>query len=154
MTPQTPRPAPIATTNVCKIVTALPKNPIFFSEQTLFSWSVSVFLSFPYYSDLFFTCFIYKVILFLSSLSSPFHLTVRTFSWKKRKKIEHIDGFLHALTLFILFHSLPHPPPLHLLHTPQIPCPAKIPAYAPDIFPHQMHSLDPHPPILYISYVL
>lgn len=43
---------------------------------------------------------------------------------------------------------------LHLLHTLQILYPAKRPAYAPGIFPHQTHSFYPHPPIPYISYAL
>ena len=61
------------------------------------------FLSpFPIIQTSFFTCFIRKVILFLSSLPSPFCLIIRTFSLKNAKK-EHIDGYLHALTLFILF---------------------------------------------------
>lgn len=64
------------------------------------------FLSpFPIIQTSFFTCFICKVILFLSSLPSPFCLIIRTFSKKNAKK-EHIDGYLHALTPFILFSYL------------------------------------------------
>lgn len=47
---------------------------------------------------------------------------------------------------------LSHPLLLHLLHTPQILYPVKIPAYAPDIFPHQKHFFHLHPQVPYISY--
>ncbi|EDR46086.1 hypothetical protein DORFOR_02693 [Dorea formicigenerans ATCC 27755] len=45
----------------------------------------------------FFTCFICKAILSLSSLFSPFFLLLDFFLEKNIKKIEHIDGFFYML---------------------------------------------------------
>lgn len=124
------------------------------------------FLSpFPIIQTSFFTCFIYKVLLFLSSLPSPFRLIIRAFL-KKRKKRAHrwISTCTNAFYSVFIYSScfsmiysvllLSHPLLLHLLHTPQILYPVKIPAYAPDIFPHQKHFFHLHPQVPYISYAL
>ena len=124
------------------------------------------FLSpFPIIQTSFFTCFIYKVLLFLSSLPSPFRLIIRAFL-KKRKKRAHrwISTCANAFysifissSCFSMIYSvllLSHPLLLHLLHTLQILYPVKRPAYASGIFPHQTHSFYPHPTIPYISYAL
>lgn len=124
------------------------------------------FLSpFPIIQTSFFTCFIYKVLLFLSSLPSPFRLIIRAFL-KKRKKRAHrwISTCANAFysifissSCFSMIYSvllLSHPLLLHLLHTSQTLYSEKRPVYAPDIFPHQTHSFYPHPTIPYISYAL
>ena len=89
MTPQTPRPAPIATTNVCKIVIALPKIPYSFLNKRCF-YGLSAFpLSFPYYSDLFFYLFYSQgdlIFIFTSFSFLPDH---QDFLFKKRKKRAH-----------------------------------------------------------------
>lgn len=127
------------------------------------------FLSpFPIIQTSFFTGFICKVILFLSSLPSPFSFLPdhQDFFLKKRKKRAHrwistcSNAFYSVFissSCFSMIYSvllLSHPLLLHLPHTPQILYPAKRPAYAPGIFPHQTHSFYPHPTIPYISYAL
>lgn len=169
MTPQTPRPAPIATTNVCKIVIALPKIPYSFLNKRCF-YGLSAFPPFPIIQTSFFPCFIVSGILFLSSL-----LLLSAWSsglFLKNAKKEHIDGYLHALNaLFILvFISsscfsmiysvllLSTSLLLHLLHTPQILYSVKT-SLCSRYFSTSNEFLYPHPPIPYtlcfvISYLL
>ena len=124
------------------------------------------FLSpFPIIQTSFFTCFICKVILFLSSLPSPFRLIIRAFL-KKRKKRAHrwistcSNAFYSVFissSCFSMIYSvllLSHPLLLHSLHTPLISYPEERPAYTPGIFPHQTHSFQPHPTVSFISYLI
>lgn len=70
-------------------------------------------------------------------------------------KTYHISSPKDTLfSLLLPLSLLSHPLLLHLLHTLQILYPAKKPAYAPGIFPHQTHSFYSHPTIPYISYAL
>lgn len=125
------------------------------------------FLSpFPYYSDLFFYLFSLQgdlIFIFTSFSFLPDH---QDFFLKKRKKRAHrwisicTNAFYSVFissSRFSMIYSvllLSHRHPLHPLHTSQILYLAKIPAYAPDIFPHQKHFFHLHPQVPYISYAL
>jgi hypothetical protein len=78
MTPHTPRPAPIAVTNVCKILTALEKNPIRnFETQTPETRYYVVSLQYRENQNMIYTSFCRSACISLELGFSPFFNDLR-----------------------------------------------------------------------------